>query len=300
MKTNKLLIDESPLQVLPSLAKKIGLNQAIFLQQLHYWLGNRKIGKIVDGEKWIFNSVVDWKKDNFPFWSAKTIYRIVDKLIELEIIKRRSDLNKSQIDRTYWYTIDYTKLEEFSRSGQSVQMDNLSIPSGQSVQMQVDNLSKPIPETTTKTTTDIYDDDKKIKPLDHLVEVSLNPPTEFEQRIADPEDSQFWGYRDEALKAYQNAFGQSLRPASKDAIVELANGEGFDLDVWKAACKSAAMGGVRSGNVKAIIDTYKVGGNYADLFGNKNGTSDGIREGAPTLTSEQLEVYNRLQAEKAN
>ena len=33
-----LLINEPPLQVLPSLAAKIGLDNAIFIQQLHYWL----------------------------------------------------------------------------------------------------------------------------------------------------------------------------------------------------------------------------------------------------------------------
>ena len=33
-----LLISEPPLQVLPSLAVKIGLNEAIVLQQIHYWL----------------------------------------------------------------------------------------------------------------------------------------------------------------------------------------------------------------------------------------------------------------------
>lgn len=35
---SKLLINERPIQVLPRLAKEIGLNEEIFLQQLHYWL----------------------------------------------------------------------------------------------------------------------------------------------------------------------------------------------------------------------------------------------------------------------
>lgn len=36
--TNKLLLDEHPLQVMPKLAALIGLNGAIILQQIHYWL----------------------------------------------------------------------------------------------------------------------------------------------------------------------------------------------------------------------------------------------------------------------
>ena len=35
---NSYLINEYPLQVLPSLCKKVGINEAIFIQELHYWL----------------------------------------------------------------------------------------------------------------------------------------------------------------------------------------------------------------------------------------------------------------------
>lgn len=38
---SKLLIDDYPIQVLPKLAKVIGLNEAIILQQLHYWLNSK-------------------------------------------------------------------------------------------------------------------------------------------------------------------------------------------------------------------------------------------------------------------
>ena len=42
MSIGKLLIDDQPHQVLPALAKTIGLNEAIFLQQLHYLLNYSK------------------------------------------------------------------------------------------------------------------------------------------------------------------------------------------------------------------------------------------------------------------
>ena len=35
---SNLLLNEVPLMCQPSLATKIGLNEAIFIQQLHYWL----------------------------------------------------------------------------------------------------------------------------------------------------------------------------------------------------------------------------------------------------------------------
>jgi len=49
---SKLLIDEYPLQVLPSLAVIYGLNEAIILQQVHYWIKDRKavIGELDEQE----------------------------------------------------------------------------------------------------------------------------------------------------------------------------------------------------------------------------------------------------------
>ena len=38
MSIGKLLIDDQPLQVLPSLAEAIGLNEALILQQIHWLL----------------------------------------------------------------------------------------------------------------------------------------------------------------------------------------------------------------------------------------------------------------------
>ncbi len=60
---SKLLLDEHPLLVLPSLAKKIGLNEAIILQQINYWLIDSK--KEIDGRKWTYNSIKAWN-EQFP------------------------------------------------------------------------------------------------------------------------------------------------------------------------------------------------------------------------------------------
>jgi hypothetical protein len=34
---SKLLLDEQPLLIMPKLATKIGLNESIIVQQIHYW-----------------------------------------------------------------------------------------------------------------------------------------------------------------------------------------------------------------------------------------------------------------------
>jgi len=131
---SNLLINESPLQVLPSLAVKFGLNEAIVIQQMHYWLN--KSTNIQDGEKWVYNSIKCWR-DQFPFWSEKTISRIFKKLSDSGIIIK-GNYNKSSMDKTLWYRLAY---------GHPGFNDRTTCPND------TDNLSIPIPETTTETTT---------------------------------------------------------------------------------------------------------------------------------------------------
>lgn len=106
----KLLINEPPLQVLPSLATYVGLNEAIFLQQVHYWLTNPKLGREVDGQKWVHNSLAEWQAQ-FPFWDENTIRRTVRNLEGDGLLLTRDDLNQNSYDRTKWYSLDYSRID---------------------------------------------------------------------------------------------------------------------------------------------------------------------------------------------
>jgi len=77
MTVSKLLINEPPLQVLPSLAIAIGVSESIMLQQIHYLLATLK-GKLIEGVKWIHMTGEEWQLQ-FPFWNANTIRRLLDK-----------------------------------------------------------------------------------------------------------------------------------------------------------------------------------------------------------------------------
>lgn len=103
---SRLLIDEPPLQVLPSLARDIGLNEAIMLQQIHYWL--LKSGNEFEGAKWFYKTLEEWQTE-FPFWSAMTIRRTLGSLEKQKIIKI-GNFNKKKFDKTKWYTIDYQRV----------------------------------------------------------------------------------------------------------------------------------------------------------------------------------------------
>lgn len=110
---SKLLIEESPLTFQPSLAVAIGINEAIVLQQVHYWINNPKNkGYEQDGYKWVYNTYAEWKETNFPFWSENTIQRTFASLEDMGLIVSIQPM-KGKYDRTKYYRIEYTKLEAF-------------------------------------------------------------------------------------------------------------------------------------------------------------------------------------------
>ena len=147
---SKFLINEPPLQVLPSLAKAIGLNEAIVLQQIHYWINQPGTGKIHNDRKWIYNSIQNWQKDNFPFWSDGTIKRTIASLKKQKLILSKN-LNKKKYDRTLWYTIDYEQLDKI---GDPVIGSICTDGQDQGDPMDKDKMTPPIPETTSETTTE--------------------------------------------------------------------------------------------------------------------------------------------------
>ena len=153
---NSLLINEAPLQVLPTLAAKIGLNEAIVLQQLHYWLVNPKnAGKVVDGKKWIFNTYEEWQ-ENFPFWSTRTIARIFASL-EQQGIVISDQFNKGAYDRTKFYTIDYDMLGIIDDDKNvAIDDDNLSYSLIES-ETTTETITEKIPASKNEKTKDLVD-----------------------------------------------------------------------------------------------------------------------------------------------
>jgi hypothetical protein len=115
MNFKELFIDKSKtLIVNTDLALVLGdLNEAIVLNQLNYWLEiNKKAEKnLVDGKYWVYNSYSDWRINNFPYWSEKTIQRTFTRL-ENKGVVLSANYNKLAIDKTKWYTIDTKKLQE--------------------------------------------------------------------------------------------------------------------------------------------------------------------------------------------
>ena len=178
--SSKLLIDEHPLQVLPSLAVAIGLNEAMFVQQLHYWHARKKEAGderfFRDGRWWNYNTYEEWH-EQFPFWSIATLKRVIRSAEEGGYVVSTSEYNERKGDQTKWYAIDHAALDrasegaaqagedrpderppeagpmsEIERAGDQFDPPNVSNCTPQRI-----NLSKPLPKTNAETSTEITD-----------------------------------------------------------------------------------------------------------------------------------------------
>lgn len=184
---SRLLLDEEPLLIMPSLAVEVGLNEAIILQQIHYWLKiNRRDKKNYVNEKyWTYNTYEDWKKQ-FPFWSVSTIKRSIYNLEKIGVVISTNEFNKLSIDKTKWYTIDYEKLEKLGTES-TYQNDTSTCQNATSQNDTKDvskrnvgrvKMNKAIPETKTKTR----------KKTSNIPDAKVSNFNNFEQREYDFDD----------------------------------------------------------------------------------------------------------------
>lgn len=158
---SNLLYDERPLEINPTLAELIGLNEAIILQQVHYWIvtemktnDNDVIAKHMhDGKWWIWNTYEQWQ-EQFKFWSIATIKRTISKL-EKSGLLLSGNFNKYGYDRTKWYTIDYDKLQSL-KNQESINLIQWNVSSCTNGKCQNDTTNTiDYTENTSKTTHNI-------------------------------------------------------------------------------------------------------------------------------------------------
>lgn len=106
------LINDYPITFLPHLAKAIGVNEALVLQQLHYWLINHAEMQY-DGKFWIYKTYEEWQEQDFFFWSVRTVKSIFKKLGDMGLIESQK-LSSNRHNRVNYYTINSVKLAEIS------------------------------------------------------------------------------------------------------------------------------------------------------------------------------------------
>jgi DNA-binding PadR family transcriptional regulator len=147
---SKLIIEEPPLQVLPSLALVIGLHEAIILQQLHYLLRDPRFGRRIEEKQWIFNTAEDWRWQYFPFWTEKIIRKAMANLSRLNLIETIQP--EGRVSRRKYYRI---RTEELERLAEVAQMETSKLPKredGKWTKREVPLKTKTSSETSPKNT----------------------------------------------------------------------------------------------------------------------------------------------------
>ena len=125
---SRLLYDERPLVLIPELARLLktqpgfsGIDEALVLQQVHYWVitNQRAQRNERDGYFWTYNTFKAWAEQFSFLWSGSTLKRIFARL-EKRGLLISGRFNKSNIDRTKWYRVNYEELDRLCQSEPSI------------------------------------------------------------------------------------------------------------------------------------------------------------------------------------
>ena len=96
-----------------SLAKAIGLNEAIVLQQLIFLLSCQGNGKtLADGERYIYNTYQEWLDQYFTFWTEPTLKRIFQRMERRGLIVSKQP--EGGISRRKYYRPSLGALEKLT------------------------------------------------------------------------------------------------------------------------------------------------------------------------------------------
>ena len=108
--TTLLLQNDSVRVAQLSVIKAFGDSRAIFLQQIHHWLENKKTaGANHNGKHWVYNTYEEWAKQTAK--NPRTIKRYVNYFKEKGVIEAKS-LCKNKFIHVNYYTINYDRLDE--------------------------------------------------------------------------------------------------------------------------------------------------------------------------------------------
>jgi hypothetical protein len=224
---SNLLYDEQPIVIDRTLSKLLGLNEAIVLQQIHYWLkvNERKKQNFYDGRYWTYNSAKEWQENDFAFWSLKTIQRTFSNLEDQSILIVKN-YNADRRDRTKWYSIDYDELDRLVKEYyDQMQKDKMTKcnsseclnANGQVDPMHIPNLTEPLPETSTEITTETNQSDLiEFDSIDSMLKHYMNKYNLPEERVMSVYDRIIPQYKAGNIKKFTPYFEAALEQEKID------------------------------------------------------------------------------------
>lgn len=242
------LFNTHPLVVDKELATILGLNEALVLQQVNYWLEINKRNKrnFHEGRYWTYNTINEWQEE-FPFWSTSTVKRIFKKLRDMNLIIV-DNFNLYQMDRTLWYTINYEELEKLVENHTKTNEESLPNPKGQidnsigskenshatqNDQMEKSSMNSAIPEISSETSSEISNQsiyqsrENSKEKIDGLTKTQNKNKIDYKQLI---ENCELYAIGENYRKAVAHAIKLLILDVEKSQIIRI--GDNY-IPVWK-------------------------------------------------------------------
>ena len=107
------LMDENPISFYPNLARVLGVNEAIVLQQIWFYVNvnreNESERHFHEDKWWVYNSYKQWSKRFFPWLTPRGVQSIILNLEKFKILESKQGF-QDRNDRRKWYTVNRDEL----------------------------------------------------------------------------------------------------------------------------------------------------------------------------------------------
>lgn len=126
------------------LAEKYGIEAAVLLDNIAFWMINNKANNrnLHEGHIWVYNSTAALA-ELFPYMTKSKISRVLNRL-ESQGVLKSGNYNKSKYDRTKWYTIiEDSILQNYKLHFSNCKMENNKVQNGKL------QITTPIPDSIT-------------------------------------------------------------------------------------------------------------------------------------------------------
>lgn len=109
------LLEEEPISFYPNAAVTFGVNEAIVLQQISFYMNinKKKHSKrhFKQGRWWVFNTYKQWCEDHFPWLSERGLQGVILGLEKQGVLLSMQGVENTR-DRRKWYSVDRKKVAE--------------------------------------------------------------------------------------------------------------------------------------------------------------------------------------------
>lgn len=206
------LYDEPPIAVSPTLCRLLDLPKAVFLQQLHYWLQQKRndpgryVDHYIDNRFWVYWTSEDLLRE-IPLGRSIEPHRRVIKDLRALGVLLVAQHRVSTWDRTNFYSIDYHKLDELvflethesppsrkvknpDRERPDTLIDEDQSPESMTVKCSVLQVTETTSKTTSRTTTttrcgDLFFDEFTKSYQESLERAVSSLPARLAQQVLD-------------------------------------------------------------------------------------------------------------------